>query len=344
MFVDKKNINLNNFSSQESIFDKYKKQFTFWVWVWFASLLLVLLLQLSVFILYGVFSKPYVTEGIYVKGSPTYTAIHSQLHGAGASASAIDGYRQGMLIWNMLYNAIFIVIFVYMLVMLVKAFINISKKKDFTTFPLALNTWTFFLGLFSIFSLFQYATENNSAVQDYVKSYLAIFIINIIFATLNIVIWIIPARQVKALITISARYANHKFMMEFQERYSQMLKSGINPFEALSAAAGAGSMADGFGMNQSDQQPLYESHQESKNKNETLKEQVSNADLEKQKYIDQLMQMPNSQLFQMAQILNISGYEDMSKQELVSLIYNYTKQAEKAYKTVQDDLNKEENK
>ncbi|WP_426461357.1 hypothetical protein [Mycoplasma hafezii] len=57
--------------------------------------------------------------------------------------------------------------------------------------------------------------------------------------------------------------------------------------------------------------------------NEKADDKKSPEELKKQKEIKRLLSLPNEQLEEIAKMLNIYGYQSMSKQELAEIIYNY---------------------
>ncbi|VEU76463.1 hypothetical protein [Mycoplasmopsis columboralis] len=108
--------------------------------------------------------------------------------------------------------------------------------------------------------------------------------------------------------------ASQKFFEEFS-KMNQQSESG-SPF--------------GYPFTGMNPQTFYEnSKQATDNSQANTTQSKTPQELEKEQQINKLLQLKNSQLHKMAQILGIYGYDKLTKEELAEKIYVYTKQKNK---------------
>ncbi|EIE41260.1 hypothetical protein MCANUFG1_02895 [Mycoplasmopsis canis UFG1] len=75
----------------------------------------------------------------------------------------------------------------------------------------------------------------------------------------------------------------------------------------------------------------YGSTNDSNNSDSSNSDQ-NKEDIAKSETIKKLLDLPNEQLYKMSEMLNIFGYKEMTKEELVEIIYNHTKKTENSNK------------
>ncbi|SYV96748.1 Uncharacterised protein [Mycoplasmopsis edwardii] len=64
-------------------------------------------------------------------------------------------------------------------------------------------------------------------------------------------------------------------------------------------------------------------------KEEVKTEKAQEVDKAKEEAVKKILELPNEQLYKMAEMLNIFGYKEMTKEELAEIIYINTKKTKK---------------
>ncbi|WLP85521.1 hypothetical protein [Mycoplasma seminis] len=338
MFFNMRKFNPYDFQDEAQLYEKYKKYFTMWVWILFASLACALALILANIIITSVNFDLISKYGYFKEG----TEQADKFYAAIIKNNAQGAIQNNLLIYNIIQNVVFAFIFVWLEYLVVSGWVKATNEKSYARYPRTIYMVTFFLALYNLLNLTQFIQQ--PSMQSYAGYSIALFIISLFYAIVNILAWIFPARQMSIIVRMFIGLQQAIQWKKIQSQYAKMMKEGKNPFDIFGMfgqemAAEMNAAMSSENIQEQQDEELAQSHQEGKDQNTANKQNTTEnrESLEQQEAVKKLLEIPNNQLFQMAQILNISGYEDMSKQELATLIYKYTKQAQARYNEVEQD-------
>ncbi|MHA3828235.1 hypothetical protein [Mycoplasma sp. Z1473D] len=326
--------NPNDYPTTESFYEKFKEKFNLWTWIWISGLILCLALLIADLVLKIVFQSDFVNYGYYredawPKDHPT---------------EAEKSYFLSIFFYRIFWIVVFILAFGYLIYSVITYRINSKTQKSFINNSQTMWFVALFIAMWEVFQLIEYMV--NSELNKYAGFAIAGFVLELVLSITYLVVYFVPTGQVKKIQKFNIFVNQNIQFKEWQKNYQKMYKDGNGPLDIFGIfnqiVPDTNSASSDSSATEEDNN-MAQSYQEGENENKKTSSGASQAaysDPQKAAAMEKLLSKPNSQLFQMAAILNISGYEDMSKEELASLIYNYTKQAQERYQQVkkQEDI------
>ncbi|MFV8401334.1 hypothetical protein [Mycoplasma sp. 005V] len=330
-------LELDKYDTTDSFFEDFKKRFNKWVWIWFTAVLLAFSLLVADFVITLVFKDSFL-KWFYFRPSST----------AGTEIAQNGGQMLlNTFIYRVVTLVIYLLIFGYLAYSMIAYKIISNKEKSFVKQSGWTPILTFIVALYAVFNLIQYMY--NSGLNQYANYAIALFAIELISSILYIFIYFVPAGQIRKLIKFNVFVIQNVEFKDFQKKYREVVKESdrgpldiLNLFNKMSAdMAFTGDFPDDV---TDEERELSRRYAEAKREAEKRAPFNPNTSLDEEKVqaMEKLMAMPNSQLFQMAAILNISGYQDMTKDELASLIYNYTKEAQVRWEETKKEIKEDQ--
>ncbi|WP_036452424.1 hypothetical protein [Mycoplasma buteonis] len=253
-----------------------------------------------------------------------YQSIYAEIEKSYKTILAIQP-ESSQIIRQIIFNIIGYALAILVILSLVIAFyikgvISSYKAKDFSKLSNGSLLTLSFLGFYNLFQILWNAIFNSGSGQTYNFSddapTLQIFwIIQIVFVILTVLIWLgvqIPVSRIRK--QFNAVHIRNSII----EQQRQMMQY-LNDFQKNNA----GFNFDFSQMNQD--QTTEDGFSDNQETEESSTAQETQTVSEEQKTeIKKLLELPNEQLFEIAKMLKIYGYETMSKQELAEKIYSYT--------------------
>ncbi|MEA4191297.1 MULTISPECIES: hypothetical protein [unclassified Mycoplasma] len=292
----------------DELYEKGQKTFASWVWLLFASITLIAALTLAGFLI--------VTIGHNTFLKPDTTNLSSD------DVIKVINESKSLFIFYIINQIFYIIIFCAAAIVIIISFIKVRKEKTYLNFnrwPILLST---IVGLFSVFTLFKYifnGTFNQPGLPNIV---IAIVVIDVVTTILTIVNWLIPAKKVVFIIKMFYSIKMEEETLAMAAKMQELFKNNPNGISDLFSGFANGANLNDIFKNQNKAADATDSE-----KKDLSEEEKIQADVQKETAIKKLLEIPNEQLFKMAELLGISGYQEMPKDKLAELIFNYTKQA-----------------
>ncbi|MFV8475475.1 hypothetical protein [Mycoplasma sp. Z663] len=332
-------LELEKYETPEAFYQDYKSKFNQWMWIWLAALIACFALLVADFVITLVFQDSFLKTFYFKLGTN--------------AAAEVGKLTSNMILNTYIYRVASIVaymlIFAYLIYAIISYKISANKNQTFIRQNMWLGILTFVVAIYAVFNLIQYMYNN--ALNEYAPFAIAIFAVELISSILYVLIYFIPAGQIRKLVKYNLFVVQNIQFKLIQKKFREsQANGGNNPFDIFNifnnmAAEFNANAQDASESNSEEEDEIARQYHEAKEK--AAKKEPYNPstsmDEEKDQAMAKLLSMPNQQLFQMAAILNISGYEDMSKDELASLIYNYTKQAQERYAQTQKEIHQDNN-
>ncbi|MFV8470311.1 hypothetical protein [Mycoplasma sp. VS509_3] len=337
--MNNQTIELEKYETVESFFRDYKNKFNQWMWVWLACVVTCFALLVADFVITLVFQKDFLNAYYFKMGSSAATQVSKEN----------PNVMLNVYIYRVASIVVYILIFAYLIYSIISYKVTANKNQSFIRQNMWLGILTFVVAIYAVFNLIQYMYNN--ALNQYAPFAIAIFAIELVSSILYILIYFIPAGQVRKLVKYNVFVVQNIQFKIIQKKFQEsQANGGSSPFDIFNifnnmAAEFNANAQDASEGNSEEEDEIARQYHEAKQKaaKKELYNPATSMDEEKDKAMEKLLSMPNQQLFEMAAILNISGYEDMSKDELASLIYNYTKQAQERYAQTQKEIHQDNN-
>ncbi|WBP84098.1 hypothetical protein [Mycoplasmopsis edwardii] len=186
--------------------------------------------------------------------------------------------------------------------------ISIFKSYKTKTF-INISSWALIVskihGFLSIINLISFFTSGNkiSDQKTFQVVYLVITLIIVVLSIFQLFVVSWNITQIKRLFIMKEMEIKAK---EFMEQFNKSIQN--NEFQ------------NAFGMNVNPFNNVKE---------EVKTEEAQEVDKAKEEAVKKILELPNEQLYKMAEMLNIFGYKEMTKEELAEIIYINTKKTKK---------------
>ncbi|RIV16678.1 hypothetical protein [Mycoplasmopsis gallopavonis] len=188
-------------------------------------------------------------------------------------------------------------------------------KKDFSfisNWPLLVMALLAIFQFYSLISIFIFGRSDLLFSKG--TPFLPLNVITIVSSFFTIVSWFFVSREVAAIRNAFIAIHRRQLMEKMEKSFQEMMQnqSFTNPF--------TGQKSNEFSWSSS-----FEDQETNKKEAETQTNfNVSPDEEYKTQQIKKLLNLPQDQLYKIAQKLNIVGYEDLTKEELSQKIYYYT--------------------
>ncbi|QNM93606.1 hypothetical protein H9M94_03335 [Mycoplasma sp. Pen4] len=316
--------------TSDSLYEKGKKTFNYWIAILLAAIALTIILTVSTLIIGSIgISEPFKEKGIWTQ---TFDELAKNIKNADAT-SLYNNFIMSF-ISTILLTTTTLVLSVYLVYSVVRDWKKANEDRTYIDVNKQNFTLLTAIGFISFIQIILFSSSF-SIQTGYSQLGVAFIVLSILSAVIGLLTKLFPGTQFRRI----------KFLFENikrKEESAKILKSLSQAFNGNNTNGGnnwlnellAGQVPSDLRASDIDQNDSENSFDKSasKSNNETTKSTKETVEeLQKRQTIEKLISLPNDQLFKMAKLLNIVEYQSLPKEELAELIYNYTKQNNETY-------------
>ncbi|QDF65219.1 hypothetical protein [Mycoplasma nasistruthionis] len=305
---------LTEYDNEAELSKVGKTTFRNWIILGFLSAFIIFSLYLGLIINSAVNANELREYGGY-----TANAFNTQI--APNDRTILQNVAQQQFIYSIITNLLLMFAIGYAIFTLGLGYYKSVQKQDYIHLQLTYVRVMLFIGLWNAIDLFQYIFFSKVRVipfQSASNGYIINFIFEMLILSISIVSWIFVSHNIKKIWILFFNIKRKKQMEEFLKQ-AQKMQNDPNSFLNMMF----GGQANSFNA---DAQPKTEQAEQETTQNLEATQVAETTDPQKEQQVKKLLELPNSQLFSIAKMLKISGYQDMEKTELANLIYEYSKQ------------------